>query len=93
MNSYTCGWEGGAELWSVLHDAQQGITHLEVSGTPPAELGPIRDRLLRQQVGVAETDHVFDVPVELFVALGGVRYDQDIPGAGPDPWEILDRVE
>lgn len=92
MNSYACGWADGAERWSVFHDAQQDVTHLEVSGNPPGELGPVRDRLLRQQVGATDTDFVFDVPVELFVALGGLRYDQDIPGAGPDPWEILESV-
>jgi len=92
MNSYACGWVDGAARWSVFHDAQQEVTHLEVSGTPPAEFWPIRDRLLRQQAGVTDTDSVFDVPVELFVALGGVRYDEDLPGGGPEPWEILEPV-
>ena len=92
MNSYACGWVDGTERWSVFHDAQQSITHLEVSGTPPAELGPIRDRLLGQQAEVTDPDYVFDVPVELFVALGGMRYDEDLPDAEPEPWEILEPV-
>src|SRR5215468_87736 len=45
MNSYACGWADGVERWSVWHDAQQGIKHLEVTGTLPAELQPILDRL------------------------------------------------
>ena len=92
MNSYACGWADGAERWSVWHDAQQGLDHLEVRGTPPPELRSIRDRLLGRQVGVTDTDFAFDVPIELFAALGGVRYDRAIPGAGTDPWEILERV-
>jgi hypothetical protein len=91
MSSYACGWSNGAELWSVFHDAQQTIEHLESSGTLPDEFRPIRDRLLSQQVGCEDTDYVFDIPIELFAALGGIRYDQDIPGAGPVPWEVLER--
>ena len=91
MNSYACGWTDGAERWSVFHDAQQGIEHLEVTGTLPDEFRPIRDRLLAQRVGREDTDYAFDIPVELFAALGGIRYDGDIPGAGPEPWEVLDR--
>jgi hypothetical protein len=92
MSSYACGWADGGERWHVLHDFQQDANHLKVSGSAPSELPAIRNRLFRQQAGVTDTDYVFDVPVELFVALGGVRYDQDIPGAGPNPWEILERT-
>ncbi len=91
MNSYSCGWANGAEKWSVFHDAQQDIKHLETSGNLPPEFHAIRDRLFAEQEGGdGGTDFVFDIPVELFAALGGIRYDHDIPGAGPDPWEILD---
>jgi hypothetical protein len=93
MHSYTCAWINGVEQWSVFHDPEQGIDHLETSGTLPPELWPIRDRLLAEQEGEDDCDHVFDIPVELFVALGGLRYDQDIPGAGPEPWEILESQE
>jgi hypothetical protein len=90
MNSYACAWSNGSERWSVFHDAQQGIKHLETSGVLPAELKPIRDRLFAEQEGDDGADFIFDVPIELFVALGGIRYDHDISGAGPDPWEILE---
>jgi hypothetical protein len=93
MNSYACAWENGVERWSVFHDASQGIKHLEAKGTVPPAMQPIRDRLFAQQEGCEDTDFVFDIPVELFVARGGIRYDHDIPGAGPKPWEILDRRE
>lgn len=90
MNSYACGWESGLERWSVSHDAQQDIRHLETSGTLPPEFRVIRDRLIAEQaVDDGGTDFIFDIPVELFAALGGIRY-HDIPGAGAEPWEVLD---
>lgn len=92
MNSYCCCWTNGIAKWTVFHDAQQDLNHLEVSGTLPAEFKPIHDRMIAQQTGVDDPDYIFDVPVELFVACGGIRYDQDIEGAGPNPWEILERV-
>jgi hypothetical protein len=91
MNSYACGWVDGVERWSVFHDAQQGIEHLETTGTLPVEFQSIRDRLFDEQQGRDDVDYVFDIPVELFAARGGIRYDRDIPGAGPEPWEVLDR--
>lgn len=89
MHSYACGWSNGVERWTISHDAQHGIEHLETTGDMPSELAPIRERLFAQQAGDDGADFIFDIPVELFVALGGVRYDQDIPGAAPNPWEIL----
>jgi hypothetical protein len=73
MNSYACAWENGVERWSVFHDAQQGIKHLEVTGALPDEFRPIRDRLFAQQEGSEGADSIFDIPVELFAALGGIR--------------------
>jgi hypothetical protein len=93
MNSYACGWANGLERWSVLHDAQQEIKHLETSGTLPPEFQAIRDRFFAQQDADDGADFIFDIPVELFAAVGGIRYDHDIPGAGPDPWEILEKRE
>jgi hypothetical protein len=91
MNSYACAWANGAVRWSVFHDAQQGIDHLETNGSLPSELQPIHDRLFAQQEEDDGCDFIFDIPVELFVALGGIRYDHDVPGE--DTWEILERRE
>lgn len=93
MNSYVCRWMNGVERWNVFHDAQQDINHLETTGTLPAEFQPIRDRLFAEQEGDDGADFIFDIPIELFAALGGIRYDRDIPGAGPEPWEILESRE
>ena len=91
MNSFACAWENGFEKWSVFHDAQQGIKHLEKVGNTPEELKPIEEKLLTKQANGLDVDYVFNVPVELFVALGGIRYNEDIQGAGPEPWQVLTR--
>ena len=93
MNSYACAWSDGVERWSVFHDAQQDAEHLETSGTLPPEFQPIRDRLFAEQKGDDGADFIFDIPIELFATLGGIRYDHDIPGAGPEPWEVLESRE
>ena len=49
--------------------------------------------MFTEQGQVEDTDYVFDIPIELFVALGGVRYDHDIEGAGPEPWQVLIRIK
>jgi len=93
MESYASGWANGARWWAVFHDAQKGIKHLETSGTLPPEFQGIRDRLFARQDADEGADFIFDIPVELFADVGGMRYDHDITGAGPDPWEILEECE
>jgi len=91
MNCLTSSWKDGAEEWSVFHDAQQSIDHLEIEGTPPGQLKPIQERLSAEQKNTDDTDYTFDIPVELFTALGGIKYDEDIEGAPPEPWQVLER--
>jgi hypothetical protein len=92
MNSYAQEWVNGVERWSVFHDLNQGTKHLETSGSLPVEIQPIRDRCFSRQDEAegGKVDYIFDIPIDLFVALGGIRYDMDISGAGAEPWEILD---
>ncbi len=91
MNSYASGWVNGVQKWSVLHDAQQGIDHLETDGELPEEMNSIQENLVRPQANDQDVDHIFDIPIQLFQSLGGIRYDQDIEGAGPSPWQTLAR--
>lgn len=93
MNSYVSLWVDGVEQWSVFHDAQQDIKHLETTGELPHQLVSIKERLFAEQDNVEDTDYVFDTPIELFVALGGIRYDEDIDGAEPEPWQVLNRIK
>lgn len=92
MESYVCAWAEGKRRWAVHHDSHQGLKHLETTGALPEEFPAIRDRLLAQQGDTEDTDFVFDIPLELFVAAGGIRYYQDLPNAGPKPWEVLSRL-
>jgi len=89
MVSMAAAWREGFQLWSVLHDAQQDVEHLESSGDLPAEYESIREQLVLQQTAAggrnAQVDFLFDVPVELAFRLTGYRYDTDLPGAHFEP--------
>lgn len=93
MHSYARSWVNCVEIWSVDHDASQhGVRHLETRGSLPDQLDSIKKtQFAAQDKGGA--DHVFDIPIELFRSLGGIRYDDDIEGAGSSAWEILSRGE
>jgi hypothetical protein len=91
MNSYAGAWENGVEKWSVFHDAEKGIRHLETTGDLPEQMTSIQKKLFAAQEESEAADYTFDIPIELFASLGGIRYDHDIEGAGPDPWQILAR--
>jgi hypothetical protein len=94
MVSSAALWKDGKMVWSVVHDAQQGIEHLKAEGALPPEFAFIRDaKTTAQQADggrEAGVDHIFDVPVDLAEALTGYRYDKDISGAGEKPFEVLE---
>lgn len=93
MVSLVEGWRDGVRHWSVLHDGQGGLDHLETCGTPPESFKAVRDMLLDRQRGAggaeADVDFLFDVPVELARTIAGYRHDEDIPGGGAMPFEVL----
>ncbi len=94
MYSTVHAWENGVEVWSVFHDANQGIDHLETTGNVPDLLDRIRENQISLQGDCDDVcvDFIFDIPVELFVTCGGIRYDEDPENAGPKPWQVLSRV-
>jgi hypothetical protein len=49
MFSSATGWKDGRKSWSIIHDAQRGIQHLETAGELPPAYGSIRDRLFARQ--------------------------------------------
>jgi len=80
----------GSEEWSVIHDSSNGVLNLETHGDVPAPFTSIRDdKLSKQEHDGDGVDHVFDVPVDLFVRLGGIRYDEDLESDDPNPWHTL----
>ncbi len=93
MCSSATGWKHGRTMWSVLHDAQRDIEHLEAAGDLPSTFAAIRERLLASQQAAggrtANVDYIFEVPVVLAEALTGYRHDAEIPALGKRPFEVL----
>ncbi|MCA3721378.1 hypothetical protein [Phenylobacterium sp.] len=71
MVSGAFGAEEGRLVWSVQHDPEQGLEHLDVWGEPPAALEDIRDRLLAELRTLEDTDTVFNAPVDLAATICG----------------------
>ncbi len=91
MYSEARGFSDGKLVWSVIHDAQAGLDHLETEGTLPASYAGIRERIEHQRraAGEAPADFLFDVPIELAKMLTGFRHDEDITGDEAEPFEVL----
>lgn len=70
-------WSRGHRVWRVEHESERGREHLAESGRLPAEYAAIKQRLLQEQTGDDEVDHVFDVPLELARRVVGYRHDED----------------
>ena len=71
MVSGAFGASDGRLVWSVQHDPEHGLEHLEVWGEPPAELTEIRASLVEQQKTEHEVDFLFDAPAELAATVCG----------------------
>lgn len=90
MISRATGWKDGQLQWSVTHDGQKGLLHLDVQGEPPAEFAAIRDRTFAEQsAGDRDCDYLFDIPVETARSMTGYRHDEDIPGLSGEVFEVL----
>jgi hypothetical protein len=94
MESSASAWRNGTQTWLVVHDAQQALTDLQITGTPPPEFHPIRDRQFAAQATADDTDHIFDIPVDLFISQGGMHYSLPCPpgNSNPKPWRVLNRI-
>lgn len=91
MSSFATGWENGVEKWIVFHDAQQSLNHLVTDGQLPDRYNSIRDAKLPEQADDGDdVDHIFDVPIDLFAALTGIRYDMDLPTSTGEDYETLE---
>jgi hypothetical protein len=94
MYSTAAWWQEGREVWSVIHDAQQGIMHLDVRGTPPLPYPAIRESLFAEQAQAggrdAGVDYIFDIPIDLAYEITGFRYDQDVQETGKNGFEVLE---
>jgi hypothetical protein len=78
------GYEDGAEVWRVTHDPDKGqsLYHLEITGTPPANLDKIHRQAIAEQDEEGEdagVDLISDVPLALAKCICGFRHDDDWP--------------
>jgi hypothetical protein len=87
MYSEVSQFENCQLVWTFIHDSEQGVDHLEVWRSPPAEWQSIADSLREEHKGDEEVDYAFEAPVTLFQQLTGFRYD----GAHDLPFVTLER--
>lgn len=93
MDSLATGWKNGVKLWSVYHNGINGINlKLDIEGTLPANFEEIRRCAVTKQEADDSVDFMFNVPIDLFIALGGIRYDSDPPIDSEKPWQQLIRT-
>jgi len=72
-------FESGREVWTIEHESEQGIFHLDSSGAMPPHFDRIRERLFQQQNNRggegSNVDYIFDVPVEVAREVCSFRHD------------------
>ena len=86
MASSAAYWSDGVEVWSIDHDANKGILHLDATGQLPGFFASVRDEKMReQQLDDAEdegdVDHIFDVPLLVAKQLTGFKHDDQHDGS------------
>jgi hypothetical protein len=85
-------WEDRVRIWTLKHDANQSIRHLDIDGIPPSEYDRLRKEAQEQQddeeTGRGEVDFFFDVPLLLAKTITGFKHDDDIPELRSDSLEV-----
>ena len=92
MSCSSTSWWNGQLEWRVQHEADKGVTHLQVSGTPPDDLETLRQGALARQLCHDDepgVDYIFDVPLDLAKRVVGFRHDESEPGPELEYFEIL----
>lgn len=88
-------WRGGVRLWSVVHDGQEGVYHLEAEGDLPVDFETLKAKYIEQQNNVggenAGVDCLSEVPVELARGITGFGYNLSYDDDEEEPvFEELD---
>jgi hypothetical protein len=91
MYSGASYWRNGKKMWSITHDSQHGIDHLETEGELPPVFTSIRDQMSARQLELDDADYIFDVPVRVAKSVTEFRYDESISDVSKEPFEILER--
>lgn len=89
MFSRLRGFRGGAQIWSVVHDPDDGARDVSVEGEPPPPFADLRATLAAEQAedGDPQVDYMFDLPIRLGEQLCGYTHDRPMPVV----WSILER--
>jgi len=78
MYSLAVQYRDGRQIWQLEHSPDSGVTHLDVTGSAPAELAGVHGEALRRQAAERDdVDHVFDVPATVAAAICGYHWDRD----------------
>ena len=95
MFSAASYWKNGQQVWSVRHDAQKGIEHLDMEGDLPPFFAKVRDEQRSKQItaggNTAGVDYIFEIPVKLAESTTGYRHDISIPELAE--FEILESIQ
>jgi len=96
MVSAASEWADGKEKWSIRHDAQQGLGHLEISGEPPSGAAEIvadaRKAQAAEDAGSAEVDFIFDIPINVAERVTGYRYDRAQVQGVAVSFDVLEQI-
>jgi hypothetical protein len=84
MCSSAAFWSARRQVWSVVHRAEKGMRHLQMSGTLPDSAVEIvkatEAKLVAAGGNESEVDHYFDVPILLAKGVAGFRHDEEAEG-------------
>jgi hypothetical protein len=73
-------WRGGAQVWRIEHDAQNGMSHIGKSGKLPDAYRVIEGRFSKEQSQSggekSDTDYIFEIPMQTAKSVVGFKYDE-----------------
>jgi len=76
-------WNFGVEKWRVVHDSEQGIYDLTVTGDVPDIFDAIKKKYIKEQDAEggenAGVDFISEIPMDLAKAITGYKHDEYLP--------------
>jgi len=89
MASASFEWKDGHQVWAVVHESEQGIYDLRVTGEPPTQTSALCAEATRAQDEEggeeAGVDMIFDAPIDLAEMVCGFRHDKSIDPECKEP--------
>jgi hypothetical protein len=91
--SYITFWSNECLQWSILHNCQESVDHLQIEGSPPEIIEKLKVEKNEAKLIENDVDHYFDIPGEIFSSLTGYTYKFRYVFEDIKPWEVLKRKE